>query len=132
MFLNCGISKKNDSISKVNSDDNTQDTIRIANEELEYEIIIFEPGFSGWLASIAQPKGFYSQEFLETRNLQYVIAWNQRVMQPQQYGKSLYQMQIDYQRGVDYGYDVNYQLYNYFIYFQLKHKQQLTGTIPRI
>ena len=44
MFLNCGISKKNDSISKVNSDDNTQDTIRIANEELEYEIIIFEPG----------------------------------------------------------------------------------------
>ena len=42
-------------------------------------------------------------------------------------------VQIDkVQQGIDYGYDVNYKLYNYFIYFQLTYKQQLTGFIPRI
>lgn len=109
-----------------------QDTVRITNDDLEYEIIIIEPGFNTWLASVAQPEGYYSQEFLENRNQQYVIAWNQRVLQPFQYNPNLYQMQIDYQPEIDYGYEVNYKLYNYFIYFQLTYKQQLTGYIPRI
>ncbi|QFZ55681.1 hypothetical protein FEZ18_13175 [Oceanihabitans sp. IOP_32] len=108
------------------------DTVTIANDKLEYEIIIIEPGFNFWLASRAKPKGYYSQHFLETRNRQYVIAWNQRVMQPQRYDPGLYEMQIDYQPEIDYGYDVNYKLYNYFIYFQLTYKQQLTHFTPRI
>ncbi len=109
-----------------------EDTVRIANDELEYEIIIIEPGFNTWLQSVARPEGYYSQDFLENRNLQYVIAWNQRVMQPQQFDPDLYAMQIDYQNGIDYGYEVNYKLYNYFIYFQLTYKQKLAGFIPRI
>lgn len=108
------------------------DTVRIANDSIEYEIIIIEPGFNAWLASSARPEGFYSQNFLENRNYQYVIAYNQRVLQPRVYDPNLYQMQINYQQGIDYGYDVNYKLYNYFIYFQLKYKQQLTGLVPRI
>ncbi|WP_053969893.1 DUF6146 family protein [Mangrovimonas sp. ST2L15] len=108
------------------------DTVRIANEEVEYEIIIIEPGFNTWLQSTARPEGFYTQSFLEGRNIQYVTAWNQRVLQPQVYNPSLYEMQINYSPGIDYGYDVNYKLYNYFIYFQLKYKQQLTGIVPRI
>ena len=109
-----------------------EDTVRITNDELEYEIIIIEPGFNTWLQSVARPEGYYSQDFLENRNLQYVIAWNQRVMQPQQFNPDIYAMQIDYQNGIDYGYEVNYKLYNYFIYFQLKYKQQLAQFIPRI
>ncbi|MGG5486109.1 DUF6146 family protein [Gaetbulibacter sp. PBL-D1] len=109
-----------------------EDTVRITNDELEYEIIIIEPGFNTWLQSVARPEGYYSQDFLENRNLQYVIAWNQRVMQPQQFNPDLYAMQIDYQNGIDYGYEVNYKLYNYFIYFQLTYKQKLAGFIPRI
>ncbi len=109
-----------------------EDTVRITNDELEYEIIIIEPGFNTWLQSVARPEGYYSQDFLENRNLQYVIAWNQRVMQPQQFDPDLYAMQIDYQNGIDYGYEVNYKLYNYFIYFQLTYKQKLAGFIPRI
>ncbi len=109
-----------------------EDTVRITNDELEYEIIIIEPGFNTWLQSVARPEGYYSQDFLENRNLQYVIAWNQRVMQPQQFNPDLYAMQIDYQNGIDYGYEVNYKLYNYFIYFQLTYKQKLAGFVPRI
>lgn len=108
------------------------DTVRIANDSIEYEIIIIEPGFNTWLATTARPEGYYSQTYLENKNIQYVIAYNQRVLQPQHYDPNLYEMQINYQQGIDYGYEVNYKLYNYFIYFQLKYKQQLTGILPRI
>jgi len=109
-----------------------QDTVRIANDELEYEIIIIEPGFESWLERMAKPEGYYSQEFLEGRNQIYVAEWNRRVLQPSAYNANLYEMQIDYNTSIDYGYEVNYKLYNYFIYFQLHYKQQLSGLVPRI
>jgi hypothetical protein len=108
------------------------DTVCISNDDLEYEIIIIEPGFNYWLASQARPEGYYSKQFLESRNYQYVIEWNNRVLQPQRFNPNLYEMQIDYQPGIDYGYEVNYKLYYYFIYFQLTYKQQLAGFVPRI
>lgn len=109
-----------------------QDTVRIANDELEYEILIIEPGFNFWLESIAKPEGYYSQGFLESRNILYVTEWNNRVFQPQRYDPRLYELSIDYNHSIDYGYEVNYKLYYYFIYFQLHYKQQLTGFVPRI
>ncbi len=108
------------------------DTVSIVNEDLEYEIIIIEPGFNFWLSSRAKPEGYYSQGYLENKNLIYVSEWNNRVLQPFRYNPNLYEMQIDYRQGIDYGYEVNYKLYNYFIYFQLKYKQQLAGFVPRI
>lgn len=108
------------------------DTITIANEETEYEIIIIEPGFNTWLNSIARPEGYYSQSFLENRNRLMVIEWNQRVLQPQRFSPLLYELQINYERNIDYGYEVNYKLYNYFIYFQRKYNQRLGPFLPRI
>jgi hypothetical protein len=108
------------------------DTVRIANEAIEYEILIIEPGFNFWLQSIAKQKGYYSQQFLESRNSLYVAAWNNRVLNSSRYNPNLYEMQIDYNSSIDYGYEVNYKLYNYFIYFQLEYKQKLTGLTPRI
>jgi len=46
---------------------NVNDTIKIANDDLEYEVIIIDPGFSTWLNSMAQPRGFYTQSYLETK-----------------------------------------------------------------
>ena len=108
------------------------DTVKIANNDIEYEIIIIEPGFNFWLASTARPRGFYAQQFLESRNNLYVMEWNQRVLEPIRYSPNLYELRIDYQQGVDYGYDVNYMLYNYFIYFQLTYNQRLGPFVPRI
>ena len=110
----------------------SNDTVRIANDALEYEIIIIEPGFDFWLASTARPEGYYSQNYLENKNIFYVTEWNNRVNQPQRHDPNLYQMQIDYQSGIDYGYEVNYKLYNYFIYFQIKYNQRLGAFVPRI
>ena len=108
------------------------DTVRIANDELEYEVIIFEPGFNYWLNSTARPRGFYTESFLEGRNRIYVAEWNNRVMQPQSYNSQLYEMQINYLPSIHYGYEVNYLIYNYFIFFQINYKQQLVGFVPRI
>lgn len=108
------------------------DTVKIANDELEYEIIIIEPGFNFWVASRAQPRGYYSQSYMENRNNIYVMEWNQRVLNPQRFNPNLYELRIDYQQGIDYGYEVNYLLYNYFIYFQLTYNQRLGPFVPRI
>jgi len=109
-----------------------QDTVTIADDESDYEIVIIEPGFQTWLSSVARPEGYYSQSFLENRNQILVTNWNQRVLEPLRYDPMLYEMQINYDPGVDYGYDVNYKLYNYFIYFQRKYNQRLGPFLPRI
>ncbi len=108
------------------------DTVKIASDDIEYEIIIIEPGFNFWLQSIAKPEGYYAQSFLENRNKIYVTEWNQRVLQPLRYDPSLYELQIDYSSNIDYGYEVNYKLFNYFIYFQRKYNQRLGPFLPRI
>jgi hypothetical protein len=115
--------------SKAGSSKN--DTIRIANDSLQYEVIIIDAGFSSWLASNAKPRNFYSQSYLESRNISWVTEWNLRARQPQRYG-SLYEMEIDYRQGINYGYEVNYLLFNYLTYFQVSNNQRLGGFVPRI
>ena len=133
-LFNCNTSKTPVSSKKDEKQIATtqNDTVRIANDELEYEIIIIDPGFNIWLLGNARQRGFYSQQYMESRNQIYVIEWNQRVLQPQRYNPNLYELQIDYQPNIDYGYEVNYMLYNYFIYFQLKYNQRLGPFVPRI
>jgi len=131
-LIGCSSTKNGIPSDKKTVTTNVSDTLRIANEELEYEVIIIEPGFNSWLASSARPRGYYSENFLESRNQLFVQEWNNRVMQPQRFNPNLYEMQINYERDTHYGYEVNYLIYNYFIYFQLQYKQQLVpGFSPR-
>lgn len=109
---------------------NQGDTIRIANDKLEYEVIIIDPGFSLWLNSRAFPRNYHSQSFLEMKNQVYVMEWNSRVLQPQRYDPNLYEMSINYEPNINYGYEVNYLIYNYMIYFQNTYKQKLFGFVP--
>ncbi len=120
-IYSCGTTK--DRNLDVSSTDRTSDTLRIANDSLEYEIIIIEPGFNSWLVT-QQPRGYYSQQFLEVRNRQYVTEYNQRVLQPQRFDPNLYLQQINYESRTNYGYEVNYLLYNYFLYFQRQYRQR--------
>ncbi len=130
ILIGCSTSKN--AISTFEKTKKLSDTIRIANDSLEYEVIIIEPGFNSWLISQARPRKFYSESFMEGRNQIYVTEWNNRVMQPFNFNSNLYEMQINYNRNIHYGYEVNYLIYNYFIFFQLNYKQQLAGFIPRI
>ena len=131
----CGTSKEALSISeeeKMAFASEEDGPVSISNEDVEYEITIIDPGFFTWLNSVARPEGYYSKTFLENRNRLMVLEWNQRVMQPSRFNPDLYLMRIDYQQGIDYGYDVNYKMYNYFIFFQRKYNQRLGAFVPRI
>jgi|TARA_B100002049_G_scaffold210571_1_gene173071 hypothetical protein len=103
-----------------------QDTVRIANDSLEYEIIIIEPGFNLFINSIARPEGYYSQQYLENKNRFLVSEFNQRVSQPQNYNPDLYLQEINYNPSIDYGYEVNYLLYNYFVFFSRHYNQKFS------
>ena len=106
------------------------DTVRIANDSLEYEVIIIDPGFSTWLNSIALPRGYYSQFYLENKNRFYITEWNNRAQQPLRFDPNLYEMTINYDPQINYGYEVNYLIYNYMIYFQNRYQQRLFGNVP--
>ena len=122
--------QNNFSGEKVADNTTANDTLRIANDSLEYEVIIIDPGFNSWLALRARPRGYYGLPYLENKNQMWVTTWNSRVFNPQQYGE-LYQMRIDYDPTIDYGYEVNYLLYNYLVYFQHTNNQRLGGVVPQ-
>ena len=97
----------------------------IANDSLEYEIIIIDLGFTLFLNTIAQPEGYYSQQFLASRNAIFVSNWNYRAQHPALFDGTIYENVIDYQPTIDYGYEVNYKLFNYFMFAQQKYKMNL-------
>jgi hypothetical protein len=125
LFLICCCSQKKSLVTEKSSEVSlTKDTIRIANDSLEYEVIIIEPGFNAWLTT-QKPRNYYSLIYLENRNIRFVTEWNNRVAQPYRYDPNLYEMRIDYFTHIHYGYEVNYLLYHYFMYFQSRYKQRL-------
>lgn len=121
-IYSCGPGK-NRSFNEGNKKTTANDTVRIANDSLEYEIIIIEPGFNLFINSIAKPEGYYSQSYLESKNQFLVQEYNARVRQPNRYNPYLYVQEINYDPSTDYGYEVNYLLYNYFVFFSREYNQ---------
>ena len=125
LILICCCSQKKSLVPEKSSEVSlTKDTIRIANDSLEYEVIIIEPGFEAWLTT-QKPRNYYSLLYLENRNIRFVTEWNNRVAQPYRYDPTFYEMRIDYFMHIHYGYEVNYLLYHYFLFFQSRYKQRL-------
>lgn len=128
LAISCNSSK---SFSENDKPKLESDTVRIANDEIEYEVTIIDVGFSSWFNTNARPRNYYSQNYLEARNKIWVLEWNRRAMMPLQFNSNLYEMQINYDSFTDYGYEVNYMIYNYLVYFQIANNQKLGGFIAR-
>ena len=126
LVIACGTTKNTSFDKKVSNND----TIRIANDALEYEVIIIDAGFNGWLASYGKPRNFYNQSYMEQRNRMWVNQWNLNVNSGTR--RELFEMSINYDSFTDYGYEVNYLLYNYLTYFQLTNNIQLGGFSARL
>ncbi len=110
-----------------NSTSTKEKAVIIANDSLEYEIIIFDIGFTLYLNTIARPLEYYSKNYLENKNNIYVTNWNMRVLNPTRYNSRIYENVIDYNPKVNYGLEVNYKLFNYFQFAQQKYKMRLDG-----
>jgi hypothetical protein len=108
-----------------------EEPVVIANDSLEYEIRIIDIGFNLFLNSLAQPRSYYSQSYLENRNQIFVTTWNIRAQNLTQFNGAIYENIIDYQPSIDYGYEVNYLLFNYFMFAQRKYKINLGGGFRR-
>jgi hypothetical protein len=88
-------------------------------DSTEYEITIFDPGFESWLPGHAKPRWYYSNEYYRTKNIFLVSKWNNRVRQTMH--SEPYEYAIDYLSTIDYGLEVNWQLYWYFRYIENKY-----------
>ncbi len=100
-----------------------QDTLRFEEnvnpeDSVEYELIVMDPGYEAFLAT-QKPMEFYSQHYYESWNHRYVMEWNSRHSQPLAYG-GMYETYIDYSPHIDYGLELNYKLYYYFRFFEMK------------
>ncbi len=119
LLASCG------SISKNKQDSLKEEPVVIKNDSVEYEITIIDPGFNNFLVTVARPPGYHSQIFLENKNRFYVSIWNSRVNNPARFNPNIYENIILYDPHVDYGYDVNYKLFNYFEFAQQKYRMRL-------
>tara|TARA_R110002096_G_scaffold300502_5_gene495185 strand:- start:14 stop:424 length:411 start_codon:yes stop_codon:yes gene_type:complete len=104
-----------------------EEPVVIANEALQYEIIIIDIGFNLYLNTIAKPMSYYSISYLENKNRLYVFTWNNRYRNPQQFDSNIYENYIDYDANTKYGLEVNYKLYWYFKFAEQKYKMKLTN-----
>jgi hypothetical protein len=86
-----------------------------AADSAEYRLIVLDPGFETWLAN-KPSKNFYSNDFYRMKNRFFVSEWNLRYMTAN--GSGVYDNYIDFNPDTDYGIDINYRLYYYFLYFE--------------
>jgi len=101
---------------------NKENVVRIANDSLEYEIIIMDNEFYNYLNTVVKPMSFYTIDYLEGRNTLYVTLWNDRVRVG--YKPLLYENIIDYQNDVHYGLEVNFKLYTYFKFVEKEYGEK--------
>ena len=104
---------------------NENESVRIANDSLEYEITITDIGFPRFL-NTQPPQDYYSLNFLERRNQIFVAEYNRRVLD-NRFSRDLYPQRIDYNVNTRYGQEVNYLLYMYFRYFAREYNQNFPG-----
>jgi len=106
--------------SKVSSQ---PDSVAIApGDSTEYELIVFDPGFNSWFISNRKPMWYHENSYYRNKNNFYTVYWNLRVLENMH--RPPYDFEIDYDPKIDYGVELNWQLFWYYKY--LEHKYNIT------
>ncbi|MDD4656668.1 MAG: DUF6146 family protein [Bacteroidales bacterium] len=103
-----------------------RDTSQV-QDSLEYELIIFDPGFDYWLSSRSFQKNQYTNSYLQTINNLYVNEWNRRYSM----GDRRIESYIDYSPFNEYDFELNYKLFMYFKFFEERYKVKLLPNTGR-
>ncbi len=90
-------------------------TSKVVIDTLEYEIIVFDPGYESYLLS-QPPMDFYSMSYYKSWNTLYTFEWNNRYISQSQTG--LYESTIEYDSSIDYDLELEYKLYYFFRFFE--------------
>lgn len=98
-------------------------------DSLEYDLETFDGRFEIWYQLHKNPSMYRSQQYYENWNRQYVSAWNYNATSGQK--KSFFEPIIGYEYNVDYGFDLNHELFYYFQYVEHVLKIQIMPGGPR-
>lgn len=93
------------------------DAESVDSDSVKYELIIFEPGFESWFITRNLKAAAHSENYYKHWNQIYVSEWNRLYLS----GHPLLDNQIYYDPFVDYGFDINYKLYYYFLFVEDKY-----------
>lgn len=90
--------------------------------ENEYELRIYDAGFSKWFARNAFPVNLHTPGYYEQLNSQYAAEWNRRAANIHfSLIQTPVQTPINYDPTIDYGVEIDYLLYNYFRYVEFRY-----------
>ncbi|NJN28107.1 MAG: hypothetical protein HC819_20120 [Cyclobacteriaceae bacterium] len=100
------------------------------NDDEQYEVIVFDPGFETWFATTWSPAKDRSVAYYKQWNQQYVNAWNYKASHPGTY--RFFDTTIQYDPTVDYGIEVERKLYYYFRFVDTKMGIPILDTTPPV
>ncbi len=96
------------------------DSVAIAQgDSTGCELIVMDPGFNSWFISHRKPIWYHEKEYYHSKNTFYAINWNIRVLDNMH--RPPYDFEIDYDQKIDYGVDLEWQLFWYFKYMEQKY-----------
>lgn len=90
--------------------------VEITTDSTEYGLETFDSRFKTWYQMYGTPANYRSQEYYEAWNSQYVSSWNQKASSGQ--AGSFFESIVGYQHNVDYGFELNHELFYYFQYVE--------------
>ena len=108
LLWNCTGSKKALKIERENP--------QTENDSVEYKLLTFDAKFDAWYTMYKSPALYRSQEYYENWNRQYVAEWNYKAaISPT---NSFFETIFGYEPNVDYGFELNHELFYYFMYVE--------------
>jgi len=97
-------------------------------EEEEYEVVVFDPGFENWFATTWNPARDRSVDYYSYWNNLYASAWNYKATRP--HYSQFFTNVIQYEPTIDYGIEVERTLYYYFRWVDTKLGIPILDTRP--
>ena len=101
----------------------------MAEDSVEYEMETFDSKFETWYQLHKTPSQYRSQQYYEGWNQRYVNAWNQNARVPQK--SWFFEPIVGYDPTIDYGFELNHELFYYFQYVERVLKIEIMPGGPR-
>lgn len=101
----------------------------VVEDSLEYDLETFDGKFESWYLLHKSPAMYRSQQYYENWNHQYVSAWNYNAVGRRR--SSFFEPIIGYEYNIDYGFELNHELFHYFQYVERVLKIQIMPGGPK-
>jgi hypothetical protein len=122
-ILSCSIQKRAAIIE-------SNDIETLEQDSTEYELETFDPKFETWYQLHDSPALYRSQQYYESWNRQYVTAWNYNATDSRK--SWFFEPIIGYDPTIDYGFELNHELFYYFQYVEHVLKIQIMSGGPNV